>query len=327
MNQSNPMTEQTQVINLESQMPPQPKLTIEQEEERKLRSKYPNPQKPGGSAFIQKMLHKGSKKYFDSGDYNMAKSKKQGLLNGLNKGGNPLPPSASTPTVNTNMNNQTSTPVSQIRSESMTQSFNSNNTNTNTNNSNNTNNASTDQVMSVSDVNSPCVNVSNTSSDSNTTPYAVNVTPSIQNNNNSSNNSMNTQPSEIPKPCTPNQKQAMNTQMNENTSTNTNNTNSNFLNTSNTTSPLSASISINNIQNNQNYLNPMALQSSQSSQSISLLSSSISSDKIAQIQINQQQMLDSEEIGHGIPTPECLPQSRKHSIVQSKLATPRLSSS
>ena len=35
------------------------KLTPEQEEEIKLRSKYPNPQKPGGSAFIQKMLHKG----------------------------------------------------------------------------------------------------------------------------------------------------------------------------------------------------------------------------------------------------------------------------
>jgi len=46
-------------------------LTPEQEEELKLRSKYPN--KPGGSAFIQKMLHKGHKKYFDSGDYNMAK--------------------------------------------------------------------------------------------------------------------------------------------------------------------------------------------------------------------------------------------------------------
>ena len=34
-------------------------LTPEQEEERKLRLKYPNPQKPGGSTFIQKMLHKG----------------------------------------------------------------------------------------------------------------------------------------------------------------------------------------------------------------------------------------------------------------------------
>ncbi|RNA17024.1 hypothetical protein BpHYR1_005390 [Brachionus plicatilis] len=34
-------------------------LTPEQEQEIKLRSKYPNPQKPGASNFIQKMLHKG----------------------------------------------------------------------------------------------------------------------------------------------------------------------------------------------------------------------------------------------------------------------------
>lgn len=34
-------------------------MTPEQEEEMKLRMKYPNPQKPGGSTFIQKMLHKG----------------------------------------------------------------------------------------------------------------------------------------------------------------------------------------------------------------------------------------------------------------------------
>lgn len=81
-------------------------LTPEQEEERKLRLKYPNPQKPGGSTFIQKMLHKGvnfwkiysnfflikktetfylknkkCKKYFDSGDYNMAKSKTKAHIN------------------------------------------------------------------------------------------------------------------------------------------------------------------------------------------------------------------------------------------------------
>lgn len=36
-----------------------PKLTPEQEQELKLRSKYPNPQKPAGSSFIQKMLNKG----------------------------------------------------------------------------------------------------------------------------------------------------------------------------------------------------------------------------------------------------------------------------
>ncbi|XP_012684997.1 alpha-endosulfine isoform X1 [Clupea harengus] len=44
-------------------------------EEAKLKSKYPNlGQKPGGSDFLMKRLQKGQK-YFDSGDYNMAKAK------------------------------------------------------------------------------------------------------------------------------------------------------------------------------------------------------------------------------------------------------------
>lgn len=34
-------------------------MTPEQQEEMKLRMKYPNPNKPGGSTFIQKMLHRG----------------------------------------------------------------------------------------------------------------------------------------------------------------------------------------------------------------------------------------------------------------------------
>ena len=60
-----PVQQQNQHVNANEQNIPagveQPpvKLTPEQEEEIKLRSKYPNPQKPGGSAFIQKMLHKG----------------------------------------------------------------------------------------------------------------------------------------------------------------------------------------------------------------------------------------------------------------------------
>jgi hypothetical protein len=58
-----------------------------------------------------------------------------------------------------------------------------------------------------------------------------------------------------------------------------------------------------------------------------MISSSLSSDKLSNIQLNPDALLDSEEIGHGIPTPECLPQSRKHSIAQSKLATPRLPTS
>ena len=68
------------------------------------------------------------------------------------------------------------------------------------------------------------------------------------------------------------------------------------------------------------------LSSSISTSSMHLLASSISTDRLSNVQLNPS-LLDDDEIGHAIPTPECLPQSRKHSIVQSKLATPTLSSS
>lgn len=64
-----------------------------------------------------------------------------------------------------------------------------------------------------------------------------------------------------------------------------------------------------------------------------MISSSLSSDKLALNALEQSAnadllLLDSDEIGHGIPTPECLPQSRKHSMTQSKLAaSPHLSTS
>lgn len=45
---------------------------IELEEERKLKAKHPSIQRPG-SEFLQKRLQRGQK-YFDSGDYNMAKA-------------------------------------------------------------------------------------------------------------------------------------------------------------------------------------------------------------------------------------------------------------
>jgi hypothetical protein len=44
-------------------------FTPEQEEEMKLRSKYPNPQKQGGSNFVQKLLHKGVSKFGRCKDY------------------------------------------------------------------------------------------------------------------------------------------------------------------------------------------------------------------------------------------------------------------
>lgn len=251
----------------------QPKLTIEQEQEQKLKSKYPNPQKPGGSAFIHKMLHKGSKKYFDSGDYNMAKSKKQGLLNGLNKNG-PLVPSVNQTTV-------VNTSSVQPNTENVAVSLN-------------------DQAMCDSPMN---INLSSNEHTTNTV-FTASVSEVLENSTFLDNS--------LPKPSTPtiNQTDSMNT-------TNNNDTNSNFLNMSNSNSqsPLSSSLSSSNL-NNQ-----MIIQNNQTSHSLS------SCDKVTQIQINEQQILDSEEIGHGIPTPECLPQSRKHSIVQSKLATPRLSSS
>ncbi|XP_075539938.1 cAMP-regulated phosphoprotein 19-like [Dermacentor variabilis] len=46
----------------------------ELEEETKLKQKYPVDTARGGSLFLQKRLKKGQK-YFDSGDYNMAKAK------------------------------------------------------------------------------------------------------------------------------------------------------------------------------------------------------------------------------------------------------------
>ncbi|XP_017321603.1 cAMP-regulated phosphoprotein 19a [Ictalurus punctatus] len=47
----------------------------ERAEEAKLKARYPNlPAKAGGSDLLRKRLQKGQK-YFDSGDYNMAKAK------------------------------------------------------------------------------------------------------------------------------------------------------------------------------------------------------------------------------------------------------------
>jgi len=60
---------------------------IEKQEEDKLKIKYPQAAKPmaGHSAFLQKRLAKGQK-YFDSGDYQMAKQSGKGKVN------RPMPP-------------------------------------------------------------------------------------------------------------------------------------------------------------------------------------------------------------------------------------------
>ncbi|ESN99997.1 hypothetical protein HELRODRAFT_83561, partial [Helobdella robusta] len=49
----------------------------EKAEEAKLKSRYPSLQNAGSSQLLQKRLSKGTK-YFDSGDYNMAKAKTGG---------------------------------------------------------------------------------------------------------------------------------------------------------------------------------------------------------------------------------------------------------
>ncbi|KAJ7994835.1 hypothetical protein DPEC_G00253580 [Dallia pectoralis] len=50
-------------------------ISPEKVEEAKLKARYPNlGHKPGGSDLLRKRLTKGQK-YFDSGDYNMAKAK------------------------------------------------------------------------------------------------------------------------------------------------------------------------------------------------------------------------------------------------------------
>lgn len=68
------------------QKPAQGKTVIEHQEEAKLKAKYPNLQmKSGGPTLLQKRLQRGLK-YFDSGDYNMAKAK-------LNNPSASLPPS------------------------------------------------------------------------------------------------------------------------------------------------------------------------------------------------------------------------------------------
>ncbi|XP_053321561.1 cAMP-regulated phosphoprotein 19 isoform X1 [Spea bombifrons] len=54
-------------------------VSPEKAEEAKLKARYPHlGPKPGGSDFLRKRLQKGvsvKQKYFDSGDYNMAKAK------------------------------------------------------------------------------------------------------------------------------------------------------------------------------------------------------------------------------------------------------------
>ncbi len=155
----------------------------------------------------------------------MAKSKKQGLLNGLNKGA-ALPPSVASETPLSTDN--TSTPVSENCTDHSV--------------------ANNDQAMPPADLSSPMItnNISNNSNDS-----TNNLTPETTNSScNQSNVSIST---ELTKPCTPNQKIVASNNFNENASNS-----SGVLNISNTisTSPLSSSTNLNNNAPSY-YLNPV----------------------------------------------------------------------
>lgn len=278
-------------VGISPQQQQQASLTPEQEQERQLKDKYPNPQRPGGSAFIQKILNRGNKKYFDSGDYNMAKSKSKATnLKGSNSLGMPTNtiPTTTSPTITTtNMDEQAPTIVIEAQSP-MSPASSSASTAANLIDTNN-------QMTSTTNLTSPHINP-------NPNINSIVLTPTHNNNNNQHH-----------------QTSPLSSNINI-----VNNNNNNHHH--NATSP---ALSPNpNLLNSLNQLPHPTMSTSVSSQSINMLSASLSSEKIANIHINTNaNLLDTDEIGHGIPTPECLPQSRKHSIVQSKLATPRLSSS
>jgi hypothetical protein len=93
------------------------KINIEREEEKKLRAKYPQARGPlgghgggplggggvsgggpsGGPSFLQKRLGKGGQKYFDSGDYQMAKQKNRLPGGGIGGPRLAMPPMSSGP--------------------------------------------------------------------------------------------------------------------------------------------------------------------------------------------------------------------------------------
>lgn len=254
-------------VNLNIISPPSASLTPEQEQEKQLKDKYPNQQRPGGSAFMQKILNRGNKKYFDSGDYNMAKSKSKAsnLKNG--------PPASNLTTIAAATSSGEMSPTSTA-------------------------------PTIVVDAQPPTETTNEHLTVNNQAAGALVLTsPSINNQSNGNHHTNHHQTSPL--------------------SSNINIVNNPAISPMMLTNSLSSSGLLNSMNQQPGMPNSI------STQSINMLSASLSTEKIANIHINSNNtnLLDTDEIGHGIPTPECLPQSRKHSIVQSKLATPRLSSS
>lgn len=60
--------------------PAEPVSTLEKQQEQMLRSKYKDLPQKGGAFLQQRLAHRHKNKYFDSGDYNMAKAKMGGKL-------------------------------------------------------------------------------------------------------------------------------------------------------------------------------------------------------------------------------------------------------
>ncbi|XP_034729995.1 cAMP-regulated phosphoprotein 19-A-like isoform X1 [Etheostoma cragini] len=75
MSGENEETQTTEITTVDEKQIPDNVINPEKSEEAKLKARYPNlGNKPGGSDLLRKRLQKGQK-YFDSGDYNMAKAK------------------------------------------------------------------------------------------------------------------------------------------------------------------------------------------------------------------------------------------------------------
>lgn len=266
-------------------------MTPEQQEEMKLRMKYPNPHKPGGSTFIQKMLHRGNKKYFDSGDYNMAKSRTKAALN-----------SGATTTIPNNGQLTAQKKEEQMMNPNSVLSTVDDQVNNSQNSSANVMDT-TGSLMSPPSYPSSTLSHHDVNNESTTTSNisATTIVPNL--NLNQSNLYHHDQGAHSP-PAVRLVPNASPTQQSLTFSS----------------SQLSSSLSSSNIGGN------LMISSSLSSDK---LSTSIALNNLDQSVANSDLLLlDSDEIGHGIPTPECLPQSRKHSMTQSKLVgSPNLSTS
>ena len=238
------------------------------------------------------------KKYFDSGDYNMAKSKHKQAL-----GGNRQIPGTANPMNQQQQNVVEMAPPTEIPQgpataespvDSSTATHALQQQQQHDSNSmvsqDHTTSASSAAITTAASAAAPVVTLTNYPSNSNINPATASVTathPVVTTSVSAPMSNVNTSPS-------------------------------------NTMSP-SVSSTFHSHLNPHAVTAPHQLSSSLSTSSVHMLAASVSTDRLSNVHLNPS-LLDDDEIGHAIPTPECLPQSRKHSIVQSKLATSTVSS-